>query len=144
MTFEITFLGETDTALLARVRLLLGMDAFVPGQVVLHAESLAAHVTRVIFLTRVYRQVTQHLLFPPKSFGTIGTSIWELIRMDLAVYVERRFGLERLAASVAYVWTFTGMDTSMVFHGSLHGEAAATYITGVILHAVVHVFQVII
>lgn len=144
MTFEITFLAEADAALLACVWLLLGVNTFVPGQVVLYTKTLAAYIARVILLTCMHRQVTQHLLSPAEPLGTIGTLVRELVRMGLAVYVERRLGLESLATSMAHVWSFTSMDTPMVLHGSLHSEAAAAYVAGVILHAIVHVLQVII
>lgn len=125
MTFEITFLAEADAALLTRIRLLLGVDALVPGQVVLHAETLAAHVASVILLACVHGQMAQHLLPPAEPLGAIGALVRKLVRVGLAVYVEGRLGLERLAASVAHVRTFAGVDTSMVLHGGLHGEAAA-------------------
>jgi len=144
MTLEITFLAETNTTLPTLVRLLLGMNTFMPGQIVLHAETLAAYIARVFFLARVYCQVTQHLLSPAKSLGAIRALVRELVCMSFAVYVERSFGFECLATRVAHVWAFTGMDTSMIFHGGLHGEATAAYITSMILHPIVYVFQMII
>lgn len=144
MTFEITFLAEADAALPTRIGLFLRVDTLVPSQIVLHAETLAAYVAHVILLTRVHRQVTQHLLSPAESLGAIDALMRELVCMSLAVYVKGRFSLECLAAGVTHVRTLTGMDTPMVLHGGLHSEAAAAYVASVILHAVVHVLQMII
>lgn len=144
MIFEVAFLTKANAASLTRERFFFGMDTLMPGQIVLHAETPAAYVARMIFLTCMHRQMYQHLLSPAKSFGTIGAIVRELVRMSLIVYVDGRFGLERFAAGVAYVRTLTSVNTSMIFHGGLHGKAAAAYIASVIFHAIVHMLQVII
>lgn len=144
MAPEITLLTEADTALLARVGLLLGVDALVPGQVRLYAECLAAHFARMILLTRVHSQMIQHLLPPAESFGAVDTLVRVFIRMGLAVYIQGRLGLERLATGVAHVRSLARVNTPMILHRCFHGEAASTYVTGVILHAVVHMLQMIV
>lgn len=144
MAFEVAFLTKTNAASLTRERFLFRMDTLMPGQIVLYAETPAAYVARMIFFTRMHRQVYQHLLSPTESFGTICAIMRELVRMGLIVYVNGRFGLERFAAGMAYVRAFTSVNTSMILHGGLHGKAAAAYVASVIFHAIVHVLQVII
>lgn len=68
----------------------------------------------------------------------------KLVSVRFIVNIKGRFCLERLAARVTDVRSFAGMDAPVILHGSLHGEAAAAYVAGMILHTVVHVLQVIV
>lgn len=144
VALEVTLLAEADAASLARVRLLAGVDALVPGEVVLHAECLAAHVARVAPLARVHGQVAQHLLPPAEPLSAVGAPVRILVRVRSAMYVQGRLRPERLAARVTHVRPLASVDAPMVLHRVLHREAAAAYVARVVLHALVHVPEVVV
>jgi len=144
VALQVALLAEANAATLARVGLLVGVDAPVSGEVVLHAEALAADVARMILLARVHGQVAQHLLPPAESLRAVRALVRELVRVSPAVDVERCLRLEGFAARVADVRPFASVDTPVILHGGLHREAAPADIARMILHAVVHVLQVIV
>lgn len=66
----------------------------------------------------------------------------EFVGVQLAVDVERRFGLEGFAARVADVRPFAGMRTPMVLSCSLGCERTAAQVAREVLQLGVHVLQV--
>jgi len=139
---QVALLPEGQAALDAHERLLLGVDELVPRQLGLDAELLRAHVARVILLAGVRGHVGQHFLSAAESFAAVRARVRELVRVQLAVNVQRGLGPERLAARIADVGPFASMRASMILPRRLRSERAAAQVAREVLQLRVHVLQV--
>jgi len=139
---QVALLPESQAALDAHEGLLLGVDELVPRQLGLDAELLRAHVARVILLAGMRGHVGQHFLSAAESFAAVRTRVRKLVRVQLAVNVQRRFGLERLAARIADIRPFASVRASMILPRRLRSERTAAQIAREVLELRVHVLQV--
>lgn len=139
---QIALLSECEAALGAGERFVFRMYELMSHELGLDAELLAARVARVILLAGVCGHVSEHLLPAAEPLGAVRASVRELVGVQLAVYVERRLGLEGLAARVADVRPLAGMRASMVLPRGLGRERTAAQVAREVLQFRVHVFQV--
>lgn len=71
MIVQITLLPESETALDADERLVLGVNELVPRKLGLDPELPLAHVASVVLLAGVRGHVSQYLLSPTESLATV-------------------------------------------------------------------------
>jgi len=77
MIVQVALLSESETALDANERFVLGMDELVPREFRLDSEFSLAHITPVILFAGVRGYVGQHLLPPAELLAAIRARVRE-------------------------------------------------------------------
>lgn len=137
--FQISLLRETVITHGTTERLLVRMHVLMPVQIAFHSERFPTHVTFVLFLSGVRRQVAVQLSFPPEFSRTVSASVGKVIHVHFAMNAQRSHCLECFAACVTHVGTFSGVSSSVVLPNGFLRKSFSADITYPVPSAFVHV-----